>query len=122
MPLVKYVLPTTYFDFFYLYGKFLLVACSSTFRLVEDYFSYSQVFRRNFEILVGFDVFQRLFERKDYGRYQFYLVVRTRCPHIGELLRLGNVYYEVVFFGVFAYDLSGVYLLLREDEEPASVL
>ena len=100
----------------------LLVACSSAFGFVEDYFSYSQVFRRNFEILVGFDVFQRLFERKDYGRYKLHLVVGTRCPHIGELLRLGNVYYEVALFGIFAYDLSGVYLLLREDEESASVL
>lgn len=121
MPLVKSFYQLC-IQFSYLYRKFLLVACSSAFSFVEDYFSYSQVLGCNFEILVGFDVFQRLFERKYYGRYQLHLVVGARCPHIGELLRLGNVYYEVALFGVFADDLSGVYLLLREDEESASVL
>lgn len=50
------------------------------------------------------------------------LFVRTGSTHIGQFLGFGYVHHKVVVVRVFAYNLSGIHLFLREDEELSAVL
>ena len=77
---------------------------------------------RNLDIFVGLDVFQRLLETEYLRRDERSLLVARLRTHIGEFLRLGDVDGEVLVLGVFAHYLSGIDLILREDEELAAVL
>ena len=73
-------------------------------------------------ILVLLDIFKSLLERKYHRGNDTGLVIGTARTHIGEFLRLSDVDNDVVILGVLAYNLSGIDLLLREDEEAAAIL
>ncbi len=54
---------------------------------------------------------------KTMGGHDACFVVRSAGTHVGQLLALGYVDDKVVVVGMFAYYLSGIHLLLGEDEE-----
>ena len=77
---------------------------------------------RYFYIFVGLDVLQCLLEAEYLRWDECSLLVARLRTHVGEFLRLGDVDGEVFVLGVFAHYLSGIDLILREDEELAAVL
>ena len=58
--------------------------------LVQKDFAYPDRLGRHFHILILLDILERLLEAEDYRRSQLCLVVRSRCPHVGQLFRFGD--------------------------------
>ena len=78
--------------------------------------------RSDFDVLVGLDVLQRVFEAEHDGRGERDFLVGAGGTHVGELFRLGYVDNKVVVLGMFSDDLSGIYFLAGRDEKPATRL
>ena len=91
-------------------------------KLIEYNLAQTDMVGGDLYIFVFFDVLQSLFKGEDDGGHYFCLVVSPGGTHIGELLRLGDVDYDVIVLGIFTYYLACIYLILREDEEAAAVL
>ena len=99
-----------------------LLIGSLALKLVKDYLAQTYMIGGYFYIFVALDILQSFLKREYYGRYDTCLVVSTRSTHIRELLRLGDVYHDIVVLGVLAHYLTGINFLLGEDEESAAVL
>ena len=92
------------------------------FQMVKDDLAHAHVLGRNFYVLVLLDILQRLFQAEDCGGDDACLLVLTAGTHVGELLGLGYVHHQVVVMDMLAHNLSGIDLLLRINEELATVL
>ena len=90
--------------------------------VVEDDFADAHALWSHLYVFVGLDVLECLFEGKLYRRNDARFVVCSGCTSIGELLCLSHIDDKVDFVNVLAYDLTGIDLVLREDEELSTVL
>lgn len=64
-------------------------------------------------VLVLTDILQALLKTHHGLRNHAGLIVRTRSTHVGKLLSLGYVDYQVVFVNMLTYNLAAVNLLTR---------
>ena len=90
--------------------------------MVKYRLAYAHGFRSYLHQFVGLDILKTLLKRQDRLRDDARLVVGARCTDIGKLLRLGDIYHEVVVMNMLTHNLSVVNILARVYEELASVL
>ena len=85
--------------------------------MVESDLAHTDALRSNLNELVALDILKTFLKTHYDLRYHTSLLVRATGTHIGELLGLGNVDYEVIVVNMFAHYLTAVNLFTRINEE-----
>ena len=103
-------------------SKTLILVRTLACKMVESDLAHTDALRSNLNELVALDILKTFLKTHYDLRYHTSLLVRATGTHIGELLGLGNVDYEVVVVNMFAHYLTAVNLFTRIDEELATIL